>query len=75
MSNKKISSIEWLIDTMIKSGLVPKGTHPNNILFAKAKEMHKEEIVEAINAGWDYHENKNEDEAPKYYSQTFDVKI
>lgn|GEM_PF-5579274 len=49
MNNKKQSSIEWLIEQMIKYELVPKGIHFDNILFHQAKAMHKEvKMNEAI---------------------------
>ena len=38
MENKQ-TPVEWLITEIIKHGLVPQGTHPDNILFHKAKEM------------------------------------
>ena len=49
MSDKKQSSIEWLIEQMIKFELIPKGIHFDNILFHQAKAMHKEEIAHAYN--------------------------
>jgi hypothetical protein len=39
MKTKNQTPVEWLIEQMIKHGLVPQGTHPDNILFHKAKEM------------------------------------
>lgn len=48
---KKQSSIEWLIEQMIKYELVPKGIHFDNILFHQAKAMHKEEIIESYCQG------------------------
>ena len=36
---KNQTAVEWLIEQMIQYGLVPKGTHSDNVLFHKAKEM------------------------------------
>jgi len=47
MSNKKQTSIDWLVEQMIKYELVPKGIHFDNILFHQAKAMHQQEIEEA----------------------------
>ena len=38
MENKQ-TPVEWLIIEIIKHGLVPQRTNPDNILFHKAKEM------------------------------------
>ena len=38
MENKQ-TPVEWLITEIIKHGLVPQRTHPDNILFHKAKEI------------------------------------
>jgi len=43
----KQTAVEWLIEQIIKYELVPKGTNSDNVLFHKAKEMHKQEIIEA----------------------------
>jgi len=42
----KQTSVEWLIEQMIKYELVPKGTNPDNVLFHKAKEMEREQKIE-----------------------------
>ena len=67
--NKKQSSIEWLVEQMIKYELVPKGIHFDNVLFHQAKVMHKEGIEDAWLDGvgnWD-----SEKEAQQYYKETF----
>lgn len=68
MSNKKQSSINWLIEQMIKYELVPKGIHFDNILFHQAKAMHKQEIKEAWLDGewWD-----SEKDGEQYYNEIF----
>jgi hypothetical protein len=40
------TSIEWLIEQLIKYKLVPEGTHHDNVLFNKAKQMENEQLFE-----------------------------
>jgi hypothetical protein len=74
-----MTSIEWLINQLYKVGL-SKDIHPNNILFSKAKEIHKEEVKNAYNQG--FRDGGNEDwcmelgvekysNAEDYYNETF----
>jgi hypothetical protein len=49
MSNNKQTAVEWLIDQLIKYEFVPKGTHSDNVLFHKSKEMDKQQKKEC----WD----------------------
>jgi hypothetical protein len=49
--SKKQTAVEWLVEQIIKYGLVPQGTNPNNILFQQAKEMEKEQIMDAHRKG------------------------
>jgi hypothetical protein len=51
MSESKQTAVEWLIDQLIKYEFVPKGTHSDNVLFHKAKEMEKEQIIDAYSDG------------------------
>jgi len=46
-----MTSIEWLIEQLIKYELVPKGTNVDNVIFHQAKEMHKQEILDAFEEG------------------------
>jgi hypothetical protein len=76
MENKKQSSIEWLIEQMIKYELVPKGIHFDNILFHQAKAMHQQEIEEAYghgqNNGYMYaHQKAITISKENYFNQTF----
>ena len=68
MSEKKQSSIDWLIEQLKKRGYAEDfSTH---LLFKQAKEMHRIEIEEAYDDGW--HENNHEKYNPKqYYNETF----
>jgi hypothetical protein len=48
MTNKKKSSIDWLVEQLNKKGFAVVVTDDE---IQQAKEMHKEEIVEAFNEG------------------------
>ena len=73
-----MTSIEWLIDQMFKQGYFD-GNKPltfTNLdhLQQQAKEMHKQEIIDAVGVGsqfdrdylYGYH-----DKAEQYYQETF----
>ena len=66
MSNKQ-SSIEWLYKELLNS-------EPNilewNKLLEQAKEMHKQEIMNAYTLG--EHQQGFEGEAEQYYNETFE---
>ena len=66
MSNKKQSSIEWLILEIKKRRYV--GEFVPYSLFEQAKAMHKQEIKEAWLDGewWD-----SEKDGEQYYNETF----
>ena len=51
MEQVKQTAVEYLIESIIKYGLVPQGTHPDNVLFHKAKEMEKEKIKKVWDDG------------------------
>jgi hypothetical protein len=72
----KQTSVEWLIEQIIKYELVPKGTNPDNVLFHKAKEIHKQEIIEAYFNGYEYCrlrelDEQDDDFESDYYNQTY----
>jgi hypothetical protein len=75
MSNNKQSSVEWLVEQMIKYELVPKGIHFDNVLFHQAKAMHKEEIERAHYDGSVIVISKPDDDmlqlSQQYYNETF----
>lgn len=69
MTNKKKSSIDWLVEQFEKHHV--KQDLKNTAVFQQAKEMHKQEIQQAYTdglIGWDDEQTDEE-----YYSQTFDV--
>ncbi len=69
-----MTSIEWLIDQLEKH--YTKIDIKNTVVFEKAKEMHKEEIVDAHIEGqrvfdkYD-HTQWTTDQAEQYYQETF----
>lgn len=70
-----MTSVEWLINEMYKVGL-SKDIHPNNILFSKAKEMHREEIEDSFQDGkWDWSEHitngTESKDLAQYYQEKF----
>jgi hypothetical protein len=61
-----MTSIEWLIDKLGISEI----THKK--LFKQAKEMHKQEIIDALNERSD--ETLSNEFCNKYYEETFNNK-
>jgi hypothetical protein len=82
--NMKQTAVEWLVEQMIKYELLPESIHPDNVLFHKAKEMEKQQIVDSfengIEYGFDsYHANELAEEPTRpnfeqYYNETFKSK-
>ena len=50
----KKSAVNWMIEEMIKHGLVLQGTHPDNILFHSAKQREKEQNEYFFDCGRNY---------------------
>ena len=73
MSNKKQSSVDWLIEQLVDDGIIDSLTYPYALsYFEKARAMHREEVEEAYLAGLESDEQeRNETE---YYTQTFETK-
>jgi len=67
MTNKKKSSIEWLYEELNKP--FQKGRHITEI-FQQAKEMHRQEIVDAYD-GHPLHA-RNSQNGEEYYFVTFE---
>jgi hypothetical protein len=74
MSNKQQTAVEWLIDQLIEHRIiiVDKTTYQvkykHEILLEQAKEMHRQEIVNAVD-GFPL-ENRNLN-GTEYYEQTY----
>lgn len=65
MSNNKQSSIEFLIKQKEKWGLLIN----DDLRIAKA--MHKDEIIQAIDSNFTYHENRISTIGEQYYNEIF----
>jgi hypothetical protein len=61
-----MTSIEWLIKQLKERGYA--GEFPPHLLFEQAKEMHKQEIIDAIEEDVFHSSNKT---AEQYYQETF----
>jgi hypothetical protein len=74
MSNKQQTAVEWLIDQLIEHRIiiVDKTTYQvkykHEILLEQAKEMHRQEIINAVD-GFPL-ENRNLD-GSEYYEKTY----
>ena len=68
MSNNKQSSVEWLINKCACADLRPELL---NIIKEQAKEMHKEEIIDAANKLLYHSTGPGDAAAEQYYNETF----
>ena len=69
-----MTAVEWLVETLIRYNLVPKETNSDNVLFNKAKEMEKEQIIKAFGVGCQVESTRligYQDMAEQYYQETF----
>ena len=69
-----MTAVEFLIEQIIKYKLVPEGTHPDNVLFNKAKEMEKQQIISSFGVGCQVESTRligYQDMAEQYYQETF----
>ena len=60
------TAVEWLVEQMIKCELLPKSIHPDNVLFHKAKEMEKQQIIKANEENM-----MSFTDGEQYYNETF----
>jgi len=66
-----MTAVEFLIEQLIKYELVPKETNVDNVIFHRAKEIEKKEIIDAWNNGdFGYYRT-----AEQYYNETYKNKI
>ena len=65
------TSIEWLVEQLKERGYA--GEFPPHLLFEQAKEMHKQEIIEAYDAGLfdGSMDDVNDRMHKQYYQETF----
>jgi hypothetical protein len=66
-----MTSIEWLIEQLIKYELVPKGTNVDNVIFHQAKEMYKKEILLFAQEYDEYVFRGGSATMEQYYQETF----
>ena len=52
MSDKKQTAVEWLDSNLIHAPYTQEDFTHNYRVFEQAKEMHKEQIMEAYESGW-----------------------
>ena len=66
-----MTSIEWLVEQLKERGYA--GEFPPHLLFEQAKEMHKQEIIEAYDAGLfdGSMDDVNDRMHKQYYQETF----
>ena len=60
------TAVEWLVEQMIKCELLPKSIHPDSVLFHKAKEMEKQQIIKANEENM-----MSFTDGEQYYNETF----
>lgn len=79
---KKVSAVEWFITNIAENGLFNVSTSDaiknlNNSmkieeLEEQAKEMEKEQVIDAVSKGWDnYEDGKVRWIGEQYYNDTF----
>jgi hypothetical protein len=70
--NKQQTAVEWLEFEITK-----RGPHENNPpqwlieLYEQAKEMEKEQIIDAFDEGQEYEYQYHINSTPKFYSETY----
>lgn len=74
-SSKSITAVEWLVDyieKLNKSGYV---FHPkyNEHIVQQAKEMEKQQIIDAYNDGGEKGFNKFGENFEQYYNETYKI--
>jgi hypothetical protein len=77
----KQTAVEWLINQLKNYKLIDESIHPDNVLFHRAKEMEKEQMIDfAFNFYYDFCNktgvpfnliSENRINAEDYYNETF----
>jgi hypothetical protein len=65
MESKKQTAVEWLVETIKQN--VHNSFEEFELLVNQAKEMEKEQIMDAWNDGW----TESSDNSRQYYNETF----
>jgi len=71
LNQNKMTAVEWLITEIGHGGLISKKQFAG--IVQQAKEMEKEQIMNAHNNGHNYYEENSLD-AEQYYNETFKTK-
>ena len=82
MSNNKQSSVEWLFDQLEEKGGAWENASIRRVeisidvseylaLKEQAKAMHKEEIEDAYDNGWEINNDQHKFDPIKYYNETY----
>jgi hypothetical protein len=67
MSNKKQTAVKWLEEIASKGFISPEN-------FEQAKEMEKQQIIEAVSKGWDnYEDGKVRWIGEQYYNENYEI--
>jgi len=67
-NNKQQTAVEWLVDQLFESGLDTTRFIPQ---IQQAKEMHKEEIINAWRKGDGVYDKVSKQMSVQYYEQTY----
>jgi hypothetical protein len=69
MSNKKQTAVEWLVSELRKYG----SPVPRQYEY-QAKEMEKQQIIDAVSKGWDnYEDGKVRWIGEQYYNENYEI--
>jgi hypothetical protein len=71
MSNKKQTSVSWLVWELNKLGFFPNGV-PQEI-YKQAKELHKQEIIDAYAEGAENEFSMGGVSRSDYYNETYET--
>ena len=66
---KQLTAVEWLLENLITEPYSEADFEHNSDCWDKAKEMEKEQIIEAYRVGWVNYLPKTDSE--QYYNETF----
>jgi hypothetical protein len=71
-NNKSVTAVEWLVEELgINHLVISKNMPITNKIFQQAKEMEKQQIIDAHNIGRNDKHNDFDREGEQYYNETF----
>jgi hypothetical protein len=65
---KKQTAVEWLVESLTELGV---DLLSHNLEIQQAKEMEKEQIIDAFFSGYNYEGGQLEEKSEQYYNETF----